>query len=316
LTVREKADHEPEFKEETTMKKIIAIVLCALMCLSCVALAETAADTTAPAATEEPVIVMPEETPNLDKIRQDGVIIMLTNAAFPPFEYLADELDEDGNPVVIGVDADIAAEIAADLGVELQIVDMDFDSIIIAVQQGKGDFGAAGMTVRPDREEMVSFSIKYVKSSQYVLVRADDTSITAAEHLQGKVIGVQMGTTGDFYASDEIPGATVVPYNDAVAASLDLANGRIDAVITDEMPARSIADANERLKVLELVLTEEEYAIAVSKDKPDLLAAINMTLLRLQREGKIEVFINNHMGLPAPEAEAEVPAVTDAPAAN
>ncbi len=291
------------------MKKIIAIVLCALMCLSCAALAETAVDTAAPAATEEPiVIVMPEETPNLDKIRQDGVIYMLTNAAFPPFEYLADELDENGNPIVIGVDADIAAEIAADLGVELEIIDMDFDSIIMAIQQGKGDFGAAGMTVRPDREEMVNFTIKYVKSAQYILVKADDTAITTAEDLKGKVIGVQMGTTGDFYASDEIEGATVVPYNDAVTASLDLANGRIDAVITDELPAKSIAAANENLKVLDLVLTEEEYAIAVSKDKPDLLAAINLTIQRLQQEGKIETFINTHMGLAAPEETAEVAA--------
>ncbi len=297
------------------MKKIIAFVLCALMCLSCAALAETAAD--APAATEEPiVIVMPEETPNLDKIKQDGVIIMLTNAAFPPFEYLADELDDNGNAKVIGVDADIAAEIAADLGVKLEIVDMDFDSIVMAVQQGKGDFGAAGMTVRPDREEMVNFTIKYVKSAQYVLVKADDTSITCAEDLKGKVIGVQMGTTGDFYASDEIEGATVVPYNDAVTASLDLANGRIDAVITDELPAKNIAASNERLVVLDLVLTEEEYAIAVAKEKVDLLAAINMTLLRLQQEGKIESFINTHMGIAAPEATAEVPAATDAPAAN
>ena len=281
------------------MKKIIAFVLCALMCLTGIALAETA-------STDTPELMA---TPNVDKIKQDGVIIMLTNAAFPPFEYLADELDENGNPVVVGVDADIAAEIAADLGVKLEIVDMDFDSIVMAVQQGKGDFGAAGMTVRPDREEMVNFTIKYIKSSQYVLVAADNTTIATAEDLKGKAIGVQLGTTGDFYATDEIEGATVVPYNDVVTASLDLANGRIDAVIADELPAKNIAAGNDRLKVLDLVLTEEEYAIAVAKEKTDLLAAINMTLLRLQQEGKIETFINTHMGL-------EVPAATDAPAAN
>ena len=303
------------------MKKIIAFMLCVLLCIGCVALAENTADTTADvAATAEPIVIeMPEETPNLDKIKQDGVIIMLTNAAFPPFEYLADELDENGNPIVIGVDADIAAEIAADLGVKLEIVDMDFDSIVMAVQQGKGDFGAAGMTVRPDREEMVNFSIKYIKSAQYVLVAADNTDITTAEDLKGKAIGVQLGTTGDFYATDEIEGATVVTYNDVVTASLDLANGRIDAVIADELPAKNIAAGNDRLKVLDLVLTEEEYAIAIAKEKTDLLAAINMTLLRLQQEGKIEAFINTHMGLEMPEETVEgteVPAVTDAPAAN
>ena len=281
------------------MKKIIAFMLCVLLCIGCVALAETTADTTADvAATAEPIVIeMPEKTPNLDKIKQDGVIIMLTNAAFPPFEYLADELDENGNPIVIGVDADIAAEIAADLGVKLEIVDMDFDSIVMAVQQGKGDFGAAGMTVRPDREEMVNFSIKYIKSAQYVLVAADNTTITTAEDLKGKAVGVQLGTTGDFYATDEIEGATVVTYNDVVTASLDLANGRIDAVIADELPAKNIAAGNDRLKVLDLVLTEEEYAIAIAKEKTDLLEAVNKTLNRLIEEGKIASYINTHMGL-------------------
>ena len=278
------------------MKKLTAIIclaLCALLCLSGMAVAESA-------------------TPNVDAIKAAGKIVMLTNAAFPPFEYLGDELNEDGTAKVVGVDADIAAEIAKDLGVELEIVDMDFDGIVLAVQSGKGDFGAAGMTVKPEREEMVNFSIKYVKSSQYILVKAGSDIKTAAD-LEGKTIGVQLGTTGDFYATEEIPGATVMPYKDAVTASLDLANGRIDAVITDELPAKAIAASNEALTLIEEVLTEEEYAIAVAKEKTDLLEAINKTITRLQEEGLIEVFINNHMGLAAPE-ESAAPEATAAPA--
>ncbi len=278
------------------MKKltsIICLALCAMLCLSGIAFAESA-------------------TPNVDAIKAAGKIVMLTNAAFPPFEYLGDELNEDGTAKVVGVDADIAAEIAKDLGVELEIVDMDFDGIILAVQSGKGDFGAAGMTVKPEREEMVNFSIKYVKSSQYILVKAGSDIKTAAD-LEGKTIGVQLGTTGDFYATDEVPGATVMPYKDAVTASLDLANGRIDAVITDELPAKSIAASNEALILIDEVLTEEEYAIAVAKEKTDLLEAINTTITRLQEEGLIEVFINTHMGLAAPE-ESAAPEATAEPA--
>lgn len=278
------------------MKKLTAIIclaLCALLCLSGMAVAESA-------------------TPNVDAIKAAGKIVMLTNAAFPPFEYLGDELNEDGTAKVVGVDADIAAEIAKDLGVELEIVDMDFDGIVLAVQSGKGDFGAAGMTVKPEREEMVNFSIKYVKSSQYILVKAGSDIKTAAD-LEGKTIGVQLGTTGDFYATEEVPGATVMPYKDAVTASLDLANGRIDAVITDELPAKSIAASNEALVLIDEVLTEEEYAIAVAKEKTDLLEAINKTITRLQEEGLIEVFINTHMGLEVPE-ESAAPEATAAPA--
>ena len=278
------------------MKKltsVICLALCAMLCLSGIAFAESA-------------------TPNIDKIKENGKIVMLTNAAFPPFEYLGDELNEDGTAKVAGVDADIAAEIAKDLGVELEVVDMAFDGIILAVQSGKGDFGAAGMTVKPEREEMVNFSIKYVKSSQYILVKAGSDIKTAAD-LEGKTIGVQLGTTGDFYATDEVPGATVMPYKDAVTASLDLANGRIDAVITDELPAKSIAASNEALILIDEVLTEEEYAIAVAKEKTDLLEAINKTITRLQEEGLIEVFINTHMGLAAPE-ESAAPEATAEPA--
>ena len=280
------------------MKKLTAIIclaLCALLCLSGIAFAESA-------------------TPNVDAIKAAGKIVMLTNAAFPPFEYLGDELNEDGTAKVVGVDADIAAEIAADLGVELEIVDMDFNGLIMAVDEGKGDFAAAGMTVTAEREEQINFTIKYVKSAQYMIVKADNETITTAADLEGKVIGVQEGTTGDFYASElEATGATVIRYKDALLASMDLANGRIDVVVTDELPAKSIASSNEALKLIDEVLTEEEYAIAVDKEKTDLLEAINNTITRLQEEGKIEVFINNHMGLAAPE-ETAAPEATAEPA--
>ena len=280
------------------MKKltsIICLALCAMLCLSGIAFAESA-------------------TPNVDAIKAAGKIVMLTNAAFPPFEYLADELNEDGTAKVVGVDADIAAEIAADLGVELEIVDMDFDGLISAVDGGKGDFAAAGMTVTAEREEQVAFTIKYVKSAQYIILKADNETIKTAADLEGKVIGVQEGTTGDFYASDlEATGATVMRYNDALLASMDLANGRIDAVVTDELPAKSIVASNEALKLIDEVLTEEEYAIAVDKEKTDLLEAINATITRLQEEGLIEAFINTHMGLAAPE-ESAAPEATAEPA--
>lgn len=262
-----------------TMMSLICLALCVVMCLSGVAFAESA-------------------TPTIDAIKAAGKIIMLTEAAFPPFEYLSDENK------VVGVDVDIATEIAKDLGVELEVVDMAFDGIILAVQSGKGDFGAAGMTVKPEREEMVNFSVKYVKSAQYIIVKAD-SDIKSAADLAGKTIGVQQGTTGDFYATDEVEGSTVMRFNDAITASLDLASGRLDAVITDELPAKSIVAANDALVLIEEPLTEEEYAICVAKEKADLLEAINKTITRLIEEGKIEASINAHMGLAAPEEAAE-----------
>ena len=101
------------------------------------------------------------ETPNVDRIKEAGKIVMLTNAAFPPYEYLGD----DNEPV--GVDIEIGQAIADELGVELEVVDMDFDGIIGAIQAGKGDFAAAGMTINEERLQNVDFSIEYATSSQY-----------------------------------------------------------------------------------------------------------------------------------------------------
>ena len=123
---------------------------------------------------------------------------MATNAEFPPFEYLE-------NDKVVGVDADIAAEIAKDLGVELEIVDGKFDAVIPSVQSGKVSFGAAGMTVTEEREKEVDFSVKYITSTQYIIV-PKDSDVKTIEDLAGKKIGVQLGTTGDFIISDEIDG--------------------------------------------------------------------------------------------------------------
>lgn len=264
------------------MKKFVSI-LCLALCLaltfSCAAFAES-------------------ETPTIDAIKAAGKIVMATEAGFAPFEYLSDD------NTICGVDVDISRELAADLGVELEIENMDFDGIILAVQGGKCDFGAAGMTVRPDREELINFSVKYVKSSQYIIVRSD-SDIKGAEDLAGKVIGVQQGTSGDFYASDEVEGSDVKRYKDPFVASMDLAAGRIDAVITDELPAKNIVAANDQLVLIDQALTEEEYAFCVAKEKTDLLEAINATLTRLMEEGKIDEYIAVHMGAASNETAAE-----------
>ena len=236
----------------------------------------------------------------VEAIKEKGEIVMLTNAAFPPFEYLAD----DGS--VQGVDADIAQAVADKLGVELKIVDMDFDSIINSLKAGKGDFAAAGMTITEERLKQVDFSDEYVTSSQMVVVRADSdlegdkAAIDAA--LSGKNIAVQAGTTGDWYAGgDETTGSTiekanVLQYKSATEAALHLANGKADAIIIDQKPAEAIVAANDgKLKVLDTKLTDEQYAFAVQKNQEDLLAVINEVVAEYKGD-KVDELITKHMG--------------------
>ena len=159
---------------------------------------------------------------------------MLTNAAFPPFEYV--ENDE-----VVGVDVDIANEIAKELGVKLTVQDMEFDLIIDYIKAGKGDIGAAGITADDERRKQVDFSVEYITSTQYVIVPAGTDTKTFK--LDGKVIGVQEGTTGDvYYASDAevIKAKEVKKYKSAIDAAADMLLGRVDCVIIDELPAKKI----------------------------------------------------------------------------
>lgn len=208
------------------------------------------------------------------------VVTMGTNAEFPPFEYR----DSDK---IVGIDADIAAQIAADKKVELKIEDMSFDSLIAAVSSGKIDFAAAGMTVTEERKQNVDFSTPYYLASQMIIVK-QDSKVAASADLAGKRIGVQQGTTGDTYCTDKIPTAKLERYNKGFEAIQALVQDKVDAVIIDSSPAKVFVSQNAGLKVLDEPLTQEEYAIAVKKGNTKLLDSINATLKRLTDSGELD----------------------------
>ncbi len=276
------------------MKKILTLMMALSLVLSMAACGNSSnpsvpeAPSSEAAPSEQASSEAAAETPNIDRIKAAGKIIMLTNAEFPPFEYIG----ADGNPV--GVDVDVAQAIADDLGVELEILNMNFDLLIDSVKSGKGDFAAAGMTVKPERLEQVDFSVEYVKSAQYIIIRKD--SGVTADQLDGLTIAVQESTTGDFYATDEISAKEVLRFKSGIEAGAALKAGKCDAVIIDKLPAESIAaNSDGALVTLPDSLTEESYAIAVKKDSQDLLDAINNVLQKLIDEGKIDEFVTKHM---------------------
>ena len=213
-------------------------------------------------------------------------LVMATNAEFPPYEY------HEGDDIV-GIDAEIAAAIAEKLGMELKIEDMAFDSIIPAVTAGKADIGVAGMTVTEDRLESVNFSDTYATATQVVIVK-EDSDITGPDDLAGKTVGVQLGTTGDIYASD-IEDATVEQYNKGFEAVQALTQGKIDALIIDGEPAKEFVKEAEGLKILDEAFTEEEYAIAIAKDNTDLEEKINDALGELKDSGKLDEIIAKYI---------------------
>lgn len=213
-------------------------------------------------------------------------LVMATNAEFPPYEFW------DGNEIV-GIDVEIAGAIAEKLGMELKIEDMDFNAILGAVSSGKADIGAAGMTVRPDRLESVNFTDTYAKAAQVVIVK-EGSDIKTPEDLEGKEVGVQLGTTGDIYAED-IADVKIERYNKGFEAIQALAQDKIDAVIIDREPAKVFVAETEGLTMLDEAYTEEEYAIAISKENDELLEDINAALKELKESGELQKIVDKYI---------------------
>ena len=158
---------------------------------------------------------------------------------------------------------------------------------------GKADIGVAGMTVTEDRKESVDFSEPYATATQVVIVK-EDSDIAGPDDLVGKKVGVQLGTTGDIYASD-IEDATVEQYNKGFEAVQALTQGKIDAVVIDGQPAKEFVKEAEGLKILDEAFTEEEYAIAIAKDNTELKDQINDALAKLKDSGKLDEIIGKYI---------------------
>ena len=241
----------------------------------------------------------------------DGKLVMATNAAFPPYEY------KDDNDGYAGIDIELAQKIAEKLGLELEINDVEFGSIVGGVQSGKYDVGIAGMTVTDERLESVNFSDTYATGIQVVIVpedseytsyedfytgytKNDDGEEVPAGVKEGVKIGVQQDTTGDIYSSYDAEkwgfgGDNVERYKTGADAVQALVSGKVTAVIIDNEPAKSFVAANEGLKILETSYIEEDYAIAISKDNEQLLKDVNAAIAELKADGTLQAIIDKYI---------------------
>lgn len=211
----------------------------------------------------------------IDQIKERGYIIYGTEATFPPFEYY------NNSNQVVGFDADIANQIAKALGVKLKIVDMSFDGLIPALTSKKIDFIVAAMTITPEREKTVSFSIPYYTAGQAIVVKGDKFNFKSMDDLKGHTVAVQQGTTGDLMVS-KIKGVTVKRFQRFTDAFLELMNGRVDAVVLDYAPAKAYVSMYHQLKIVAGPLSKENYGIAVRKSDTELLNFINDTIIKMK----------------------------------
>ena len=277
------------------MKKAIAMLLATVMCTAMLtgcgsdsaankstqasesSVAETAAATTEAAATEA-------------ASTEGGVLVFGTNAEFPPFEYVGDDGEPDG------FDVALIKAVGEKLGREVQVENMEFDSLVSSIGN-RIDGAIAGMTVTEERKAEVDFSDPYYEAVQFVIVAAD-SDIAAADDLKNKTIGCQLGTTGMFLAED-IEGATAQTYNRAIDAVNDLVNGRVDAVIIDKNPAEVFNTKFEgKVKSRDganFGFETEEYAIALPKGS-ELVEQVNQALADLKADGTFDALVAQYIG--------------------
>ena len=232
----------------------------------------------------------------LERVLEKGKLVVATDAAWPPFEYMEGEN-------VVGVDLDIAKDIADGLGVDLEIINVSVDSLSMYLENGEADLALAAITVTEDRADAMEFSEPYCESSQYIVVTEDNDDVKSIDDLVGYTVGVHLGTTGDFLISDEVnmgvlagSGASVQQYKDLTIAAMGLNAGDVQAVVCDKQLAENLCTVNDGLKCFEAVYadgssTQEEYAVAAAKGETDLIAKVNEIIVPLKEDGTIDQYI-------------------------
>lgn len=290
-----------KYKGAIIMKKVISILMAVVMvfaaCMlfsSCTKTEDEEENSTNEAASQESTAMTAKE----------GVLVMATNAAFPPYEY------KEGDSFA-GIDVEIATKIAEKLGLTLEIQDVEFGSIIGGVQSGKFDMGVAGMTVNEERLQSVNFTDSYATGVQVVIVN-EGSAIASLDDLKADgsmKYGVQQDTTGDIYSSYSVDEGgfgeeNVIRYKTGADAVQALKSGKVDAVIIDNEPAKSFVAANEGLKILDTEYAVEDYAICIAKENTALLDAVNEALAELKADGTLQQIINKYIPASSEDSSA------------
>ncbi len=230
-----------------------------------------------------------EEEKKVTTIRE-GKLLMGSDTTYPPFE----SIDDKGEAV--GFDVDVAREIAARLGLELEVVSVKWEGIIPGLKTGDYDMVMSAMTITDERKMEIDFSDPYIDSDQSIAVRKGESGIKSEADLAGKVVGVQVDTTGQFTA-EEIPGIKEIrKYDTILMAFEDLELGRIDAIVNDYPVNAYISKTRGKTEVVATIKTDEQYGIGVKKGNTQLLEAINEALAEMKKDGSYQRIFEKWFG--------------------
>ncbi len=222
--------------------------------------------------------------------KDKDTLIVGTNAQFPPFESI-------GSNGYEGFDIDLIGAIAQKMGKKVEIMDMEFDGLLPALASNKVDLVIAGMSITPEREKNVAFAAPYYEAAQVVLVAEGQAgSYTSIADLKGKRIGVAVGFVGETIANEMLPGEDIKAFLTGFELIKELANGRLDAIIFDNAPAKSFIKSQGGIEIADAISFEaDNYGIALNKKSTELKAAINKAFDELVADGTYDKLIAKHM---------------------
>jgi polar amino acid transport system substrate-binding protein len=262
---------------------VVALMVAAFSLVGC-------SQPAAPSTPSTPTTSTTTPAPTLKTV-EAGKLIFGSDTSFPPFESMNGSVAE-------GFDVDLSAAIAKELGVTSEFKSYKFDTLIpTLVAGGKFDLIMSGMTINSDRQKEIDFSTPYINSNQSIAIRNGSTYKTAAD-LAGKKIGVQSGTTGQQWAKENIKGATLVAFDDTLAAFSALQASKVEAVVNDlPVSAAVVKDSTRGLKIIQEIPTGEQYGIGVSKSNPDLLKAVNDALAKIKASGEYDAIYTKWFGV-------------------
>jgi polar amino acid transport system substrate-binding protein len=226
----------------------------------------------------------------------DGELLIATDAPYPPFEIgTPDDAD------FSGFDVDLANDIAERLGLTPKFQDTSFDTIFRDVAAGQFDIVVAASTITPGRQKTVNFSDPYYEAQQALLV-PEGSDIQSVDDLAGKIVGAQDGTTGEAYGNDETDAAEVRGFPEGPDAVAAVTTGQVDAAIIDQPVAADAVEKQGGVEIAEEIPTNELYGIALSKDNPELLDAVNAALAEMKTDGTIQGLYEKYLNTDAPDS--------------
>ena len=273
------------------MKKTMSVIMMLVLMVSLAACGDGKAKNEADKTEMKTETVTTEKTA-VEMIKEKGVLVLGTCADYPPYET---HVMIDGKDEIVGFDIEIGKEIAKALGVELKIEDMDFDGLLVALNNDKVDLVIAGMSATEERAKSVDFSRVYYNPSQKIVIRKDDLEkLTTLESFDGKTIGVQKGTIQEEFADNHMKNSTKVALGKIPALVLELKSGKSDGIVLEEPVSAAYVSKNPDLSISKVdvaIDADGGSSVAVKKGNAELLEVVNTTIQKLIDEKKIDEFV-------------------------